>query len=69
MIFILAAIASLGLLFAWALSVALGYLKIGTELETIIFFISAGLPLLLTFIGAAQTVYQRYASDRKFKSY
>lgn len=46
-----AALVSLGCTFSWATGVAVGMLKIGHGIESVVFLVSAGLPVSLAVFG------------------
>ncbi|WP_043798250.1 hypothetical protein [Azospira oryzae] len=64
--YIIASVASLGLLFAWATSVVFGFLEIGAGLEPTIFAISAGAPLLLLVAGVISVINYHHRMNRLY---
>ena len=57
--FILAALASVGLIFAWATGVALGIFQIGSPTETFVFYGSQGTMLLFLLLGVISMTIER----------
>ena len=66
--FILAALASLGLLFSWAACVAVGLLEIGHGSEPMIYNVSLAVPAALILIGIVQEILFHFTWNRMFSS-